>query len=87
MPMKTILTLPLPQQSPGTSRHVKLHRWGEPGASPKIYIQAALHAGEIPPLLVAQHLIGLLDAADRDGAIKARSCWSRRPTRSAWAKC
>jgi uncharacterized protein len=69
MPMKTIETLPLPQQSPGTSRHVKLHRWGKPGASPKIYIQAALHAGEIPPLLVAQHLIGLLDAADRDGAI------------------
>jgi predicted deacylase len=69
MPMKTILTLPLPQQSPGTIRHLKLHRWGNPGATPKIYIQAALHAGEIPPMLVAQHLIGLLNAADREGGI------------------
>ena len=67
--MKAILTLPLPQQSPGTTRHLKLHRWGVAGASPKIYIQASLHAGEIPPMLVAQHLIGLLDAADRAGGI------------------
>jgi predicted deacylase len=67
--MKTILTLPLPEQSPGTTRHLKLHRWGEPGASPKIYMQAALHAGEVPPMLVAQHLIALLDAADRQGGI------------------
>ncbi|HVJ54532.1 MAG TPA: succinylglutamate desuccinylase/aspartoacylase family protein [Aliidongia sp.] len=67
--MKTILTLPLPAQSPGTSRHLKLHRWGEIGASPKIYLQASLHADEIPAMLVAQHLIGLLDAAEREGRI------------------
>jgi predicted deacylase len=67
--MKTIETLPLPQQSPGTARHLKVHRWGAAGTSPKIYLQASLHAGEIPPMLVAQHLIGLLDAADRAGGI------------------
>lgn len=67
--MKTIETLPLPAQSPGTARHLKLHRWGIAGALPKIYIQASLHAGEVPAMLVAQHLIGLLDAADRAGGI------------------
>lgn len=67
--MKTIETLTLPQQSPGTTRALKLHRWGAAGARPKIYVQAALHANEIPALLVAQHLLALLDSAERDGRI------------------
>ncbi len=68
--MKTIETLHLPTQSPGTERQLKLHRWGDAGAAPKIYLQASLHADEIPAMLVAQHLIGLLDEADRAGRIK-----------------
>jgi uncharacterized protein len=67
--MKTTETLTLPPQSPGTTRTLKLHRWGEAGARPKIYVQAALHANEIPALLVAQHLLALLDLADRAGRI------------------
>ena len=34
--MKTIETLMLPNQSPGTARQLKLHRWGSVGAAPKI---------------------------------------------------
>jgi predicted deacylase len=68
--MKTIETIALPTQSPGTARHLKLHRWGVAGAAPKIYIQASLHADEIPAMLVAHHLIGRLDAAERAGAIR-----------------
>jgi predicted deacylase len=55
--------------SVGTSRHVVVHRYGEPGARPKAYLQASLHADEIPPMLVQHHLIRLLDEADRAGLI------------------
>jgi len=58
----------LPQVSAGTTRHLLVHRWGR-GAPGKAYIQASLHADEIPGLLVAHHLIGLLDAAERRGEI------------------
>lgn len=46
-----------------------VHRFGETGARPKVYIQAAIHAGEIPALLVAHHMVGLLELADAKGAI------------------
>ena len=54
----------------GTSHRVKVHRFGTPGARPKVYIQAALHADEYPGLLVTHHLITLLTALDDQGAIK-----------------
>ncbi len=50
--------------TPGTRREVILHRFGAPGARPKAYFQAALHADETPALLVAHHLIRLLGAAE-----------------------
>jgi uncharacterized protein len=56
--------------SVGTSRHVVVHRYGRPGARPKAYLQASLHADEIPPMLVQHHLIRLLDAADQAGLIQ-----------------
>src|SRR5689334_22149563 len=56
--------------SVGTSRHVVVHRYGTPGARPKAYLQASLHADEIPGMLVAHHLLGLLDEADAKGQIK-----------------
>jgi hypothetical protein len=46
------------------------HRYGKPGARPKAYLQASLHADEIPGMLAAHHLIGLLDDADKRGEIK-----------------
>lgn len=55
--------------APGTRREILVHRYGVPGARPKAYIQASLHADETPALLVAHHLVGLLDEADASGAI------------------
>lgn len=62
--------LPLTGSSPGTTRSVMLHRYGAPGARPKAYLQASLHADETPALLTAHHLLRLLDEADARGAIQ-----------------
>ena len=67
---KTIQRIALNSMSPGTERFVKVHRYGKPGARPKAYLQASLHADEIPGMLAAHHLIGLLDAAEARGEIK-----------------
>jgi hypothetical protein len=61
--------LPLLTVSPGTTRELTVHRFGQPGARPKIYLQAALHADETPGLLVQHHLYGLLEEAERRGAV------------------
>jgi predicted deacylase len=58
----------LPAMSPGTARHIQVHRWGPRDVS-RVYIQASLHADEIPGMLVANHLCRLLDEADRAGRI------------------
>jgi predicted deacylase len=39
------------------------------GAGPKVYIQASLHAEELPGMLVAHHLRALLEAAETAGLI------------------
>jgi predicted deacylase len=67
---KTVIELPLVQQHLGTRRSLTVHRYGTPGARPKAYIQAGLHANEIPGMLVAHHLIARLDEADQAGAIR-----------------
>jgi len=59
----------LPGQTPGSQRSLTVHRYGARGARPKAYLQASLHADEIPGLLVQHHLIGILDRAAADGAI------------------
>jgi predicted deacylase len=66
---KTIQRINLDAMSPGTERFVKAHRYGKPGSRPKAYLQASLHADEIPGMLAAHHLIGLLDDADARGEI------------------
>lgn len=59
----------LPEETPGTRRFLRLHRYG---AGPrKVYVQAALHADETPAQLVALHLLDLLDEADRADALRA----------------
>ncbi len=67
---KTVETIELLSPAPGTRRSLRVHRYGIPGAAPKVYIQAALHADEHPGLLVAQHLIALLDRAAADGRVR-----------------
>ncbi|MFZ1324686.1 MAG: succinylglutamate desuccinylase/aspartoacylase family protein, partial [Candidatus Contendobacter sp.] len=59
----------LPSPAPGTRRTLRVHRYGAPGARPKAYFQAALHADEIPGLLVAQHLLCGLEQAQMEGRI------------------
>lgn len=67
---KTVTHLPLAGANAGTRRSLVVHRYGTPGARPKAYIQAALHADEVPGMLVAHHLIRRLDEADRAGAVR-----------------
>ena len=38
----------LPSMTPGSARHVVVHRFGTLGARPKVYLQAAVHANEFP---------------------------------------
>ena len=57
----------LPSSAPGTERCLLVHRYGAPGARPKAYFQAAIHADEIPGLLVAQHLLRGLEQAQGEG--------------------
>ena len=56
-------THPLPGDSPGTARSITAHCWGDPGARPKVYLQAALHADEMPGVIALVHLMDLLDTA------------------------
>ena len=62
-------SIELPSPAPGTERALRVHRYGAPGARPKAYFQAALHADEIPGLLVAQHLLRGLEQAQAEGRI------------------
>jgi predicted deacylase len=67
---RTTSQIPLPAVAPGTRRAVTVHRYGQPGARPKVYIQAGLHADELPGMLAAHHLVRRLDALDAAGAIR-----------------
>jgi uncharacterized protein len=62
-------TIALGGASAGTARHLTCLRYGPPGARPKVYLQAGLHADEMPGVLVLQHLLALLDAAEAEGRI------------------
>jgi predicted deacylase len=60
----------LPHMSPGTERSIDVLRFGEPGARPKVYLQASLHADEIPAMLVLNHLTERLRQVTRTGAMR-----------------
>jgi uncharacterized protein len=60
---------PLPPQSPGTSREVTSFHYGTPGAGKKVYIQASLHADELPGMLVAHKLRARLERLESEQAI------------------
>jgi hypothetical protein len=55
--------------APGSATTLTVHRFGEAGARPRIYIQAALHADEIPGMLTAQHLRERLQHLENEGRI------------------
>jgi uncharacterized protein len=60
----------LPSMTPGTRRSIAVHRFGRPGARPKAYLQAAIHANELPGTMALHHLMPMLQAARRAGRIK-----------------
>lgn len=61
---------PLLSNSLGSHRSLSSFHYGTPGHGPKVYIQASLHAEELPGMLVAHHLRALLDAADAASQIR-----------------
>lgn len=60
-------TLAIPSNAPGTRHELQVLRFGTPGASPKAYIHGALHADEVPAILVAQQLRQRLQALEAEG--------------------
>ncbi|HEY8566862.1 MAG TPA: succinylglutamate desuccinylase/aspartoacylase family protein [Beijerinckiaceae bacterium] len=62
-------TLPIPATAPGTASALTVHRFGQEGARPRAYIQAALHADEIPGMIAAHHLRERLTALEQEGRI------------------
>jgi uncharacterized protein len=54
----------------GSHKTLTSFHYGTPGARPKVYIQASLHAEELPGMLAAHHLRALLEAADTAGDIQ-----------------
>ena len=60
-----------PLRSPSLGRHTTLSslHFGTPGSGPTVYIQASLHAEELPGMLAAYHLRPLLEAADAQSQI------------------
>lgn len=56
----------------GSQKTLVSFHFGQPDARPKVYIQASLHAEELPGMLVAHHLRNLLDAAERDGRLRGQ---------------
>lgn len=56
--------------APGANLSLTVQRFGMEGARPRIYIQAALHADEIPGMIAAHHLRERLIALEDAGRIK-----------------
>jgi len=53
----------------GTHKTLTSFHFGKPGTGPKIYIQASLHAEELPGMLTAYHLRPLLERLDAAGQV------------------
>ena len=67
----------LPSMSPGTERSIDVLRFGVQGARPKAYLQASLHADEIPAMLVLNHLVlvTLVVLMARMKVVLKEMCW------------
>ena len=61
---------PLLSNSLGSHKTLTSFRFGNKGCGPKVYLQASLHAEELPGMLVAHHLRALLEAADAAGQVR-----------------
>jgi predicted deacylase len=61
---------PLLSNSLGSQKTLSSFHFGQPGSGRKVYIQASLHAEELPGMLVAHHLRTQLEAAQVAGLIQ-----------------
>lgn len=66
--MRTVLHA-LPAFSAGSGRQLRSLHFGRASSGLKTYIQASLHADEVPAMLVAQHLRRRLEALEAAGLI------------------
>jgi predicted deacylase len=64
-----VQTIELLGAAPGHSQRLTVLRFGRAGSGPKAMIQAALHADEVPPMLVAQQLREQLLALEDAGQV------------------
>lgn len=60
----------LPSPAPGTHRELVSLHYGQPGQGEKVYVQASLHADELPGMLTAWHLRRQLDALEAAGRLR-----------------
>ena len=60
----------LPKMTPGTARSIAWLRFGRAGARPKVYLQAAIHANELPGAMALHHLMPMLAEAERAGRVR-----------------
>jgi len=75
------LKLPLPGGTPGSQRVLQAWEFGSHG--PLAYLQAGLHADELPGVLALHRLRRHLMALEQQGALLGRiRCWWRRGRRS-----
>lgn len=65
-----LMRIDLPAAAPGTVRHLVAQRFGAKGARPKACLQAALHADELPGILVLRQLARLLADAEAHGRLR-----------------
>src|SRR5215218_214867 len=56
--------------APGASLSLTVHRFGPSGARPRIYVQASLHADEIPGMIAAHHLRERLTRLEAEGRVR-----------------
>ena len=61
---RVVSRFPLLPMSLGIERYLTVHTYGEPDIRPKAYLQAGMHAGELPGVLTLHHLIRMLDAGE-----------------------
>jgi len=57
------------ERIPVVGEGIVVHRFGIPGARPKVYLQGALHADEVSATMALANLVGLLETADAAGQV------------------
>lgn len=62
-------TVTLSPSVPGVAHSLTVHRFGEPGARPRVYVQGALHADEIPGMITAVRLRDRLVVEEAAGRV------------------